>query len=583
MASNRPRPRMGWRILMGIIRVLAAAVLAVAASAALADLDIKPVEFSRVLPVVLTGEGIIYILMLGGGSVAAPILLLALVLTFALRAGIAVGAGALSPQVSGDLIGSAKFYYASFWPAAVAQVLLMAVTLRLIRPLIATRRRRMRHLSRPEVTEALEDERREEERREVLLEALTEAPDEPPTSPTVLEERQIGDLTEAVERDLSEEEVAEVLALPFDEEGAAEEAAAAEAEETASEPEEGAGEEAPLPPGVVDATPEALAIAEQAGRSPEEEGAPAPEEEAATEPEPAAAEPVSAGAPGEDTAPMTPVAPRTPEVGEIAPPENLQGMIDVIARAAGDGTDVRVWRTSDGRTVLAAVPGGTPAAGTAGHANALVSAHLEVCAWLGVDATCPQIAAGPIGAWALQAIDPAGAVILVMAARGDSAAGRLQLAAGRTAEAIRGMAQAAGEPEPPAEAASALPISLEEGLAREINEAARTLSGRFAQGWRAWRGPHRRIIAVHASPGADIEQAARRTARLVAPIERFADAVALEAPEWVAVSDGQTLLAMQWAERAGEPVVLSALTGDGAALGRVRWELAEIGRLIGEQ
>ena len=69
----------------------------------------------------------------------------------------------------------------------------------------------------------------------------------------------------------------------------------------------------------------------------------------------------------------------------------------------------------------------------------------------------------------------------------------------------------------------------------------------------------------------------------MAPIERFADAVALEAPEWVAVSDGQTLLAMQWAERAGEPVVLSALTGDGAALGRVRWELAEIGRLIGEQ
>ncbi len=590
MASSRPRQRVGVRILMGLVRVLAAAVIAIAGSAALADLSIDPVDFTRILPVILTGEGILYILMLGGGAVRAPVMLLALVLAFALRAGISVSAGELSPQVSGDLIGSAKFYYAAYWPAAVAQVLLVALTLRLIRPLIATRKRRLRPSTEPEVSEALQEDRHDEERREVLLGALAEDPDEPPVSPTVLEERQIGDLTAAIERELSEAEVVQALELPFDEEAPED---AEEAAELPAEPEEADApleDEPPLPPGVIDATPGAVREPADAPEPADEtavteEAAHVEEEPAAAELEPVAeeAETVAAAGPGEDTARFAPVAAQAPsEAEELLPASNLQGMVDAIAQAAGDGTDVRVWRTPDDRTVLAAVPAGTPAAGTGGHANTLVSAHLEICAWLGEDATCTQIAAGPIGAWALRAVDPAGGVMLLMASRGEAAAGRLQLAAERAAEAVRGMAEAAGAPEAPVPTASALPISPEKDVAKAVSEAARSLDGRFTDGWQAWRGPHRRIIAVHAAPGTDLEELARKTARLVAPIERFADAVGLESPEWVAIAAGQTLLAMHWAARGGEPAVLATLTTGGVALGRVRWELGEIARLIAE-
>ncbi|MFP4248685.1 MAG: hypothetical protein ACLFU7_03435, partial [Armatimonadota bacterium] len=280
MARKQPRSGVGVRILMGVARVLAAVVIAVAASAALADLDVRPIEFSRVLPVVLTGEGIIYILMLGGGTVAAPILLLSVLLSFVVRAGIAVAAGALSPQVTGDLLASAQFYYASYWPAAVAQVLMMAVALRLIRPLIATRTRRRRK-SRPQVADALHDSRREAERQDVLLKALAENTDEPPISPTVLEERQIGDLAEVVESEAEEEAVPEAPALPFDEEKPDE-----IEEETEAEPQ--AADEEALPPGVIDATPEAAMRASadetDAGEAPEPDGVTEePREEAAEE------------------------------------------------------------------------------------------------------------------------------------------------------------------------------------------------------------------------------------------------------------------------------------------------------------
>ncbi|MFW6155788.1 MAG: hypothetical protein ACOC7J_00600, partial [Armatimonadota bacterium] len=274
MARKQPRSGVGVRILMGVARVLAAVVIAVAASAALADLDVRPIEFSRVLPVVLTGEGIIYILMLGGGTVAAPILLLSVLLSFVVRAGIAVAAGALSPQVTGDLLASAQFYYASYWPAAVAQVLMMAVALRLIRPLIATRTRRRRK-SRPQVADALHDSRREAERQDVLLKALAENTDEPPISPTVLEERQIGDLAEVVESEAEEEAVPEAPALPFDEEKPEEAETEAEAE-TDAEAEPQAADEEALPPGVIDATPEAAMRASadetEAGEVPEPDG-----------------------------------------------------------------------------------------------------------------------------------------------------------------------------------------------------------------------------------------------------------------------------------------------------------------------
>lgn len=581
MAPNGPRAGIGVRILMGIARIIAAAVIAVVASAFLADLDIHPIDFSRVLPVVLTGEGIIYILMLGGGAVAAPILLLAVILGFAIRAGIAAAAGALSPQLSADLVANAQFYYASCWPAAAAQVVMVAVALRLIRPLIATRRRRPRR-GRPQVAEALHEDRQDEERRDVLLEAIAEDPDQPPVSPTVLEERQIGDLAEAVEQELTDDEVAQALSLPFDEEEGAEEAE--------PDPEEEPEAEESLPPGVIDATPEAEAPEEIERDEAEETEAETAEVASApavvtAEPEELAEDQPADEAPGEDTARLSPVETRESlEVGEIEPPENLQGMIDVISHAAGGDTDVRVWRTSDGRTVLAAVPSGTPAAGTGGHADALISAHLETCAWLGAGAPCRQLAATPIGAWALQALDPSAAVVLIMAARGAVAAGRMQLAADRAAGAVREMAEAAGGGgEVPEPAASALTLSPQEDVAEVVNEASRAVAGRLGDGWNAWRGPHRRIIAVHAAPGAEIDTVGRSTARLAAPIERFADAVALDGPAWLATTAGPALLAMHWAEYEGESMVLAALVTGDAAMGRVRWELAEIARGVAEQ
>ncbi|MFO8079094.1 MAG: hypothetical protein R6V07_02205 [Armatimonadota bacterium] len=609
MARKQPRSGVGVRILMGVARVLAAAVIAVAASAALADLDVRPIEFSRILPVVLTGEGIIYILMLGGGSVAAPILLLSVILSFVVRAGIAVAAGALSPQVTGDLLASAQFYYASYWPAAAAQVLMMAVALRLIRPLIATRVRRRRR-GRPQVSDALHDSRREAERQDVLLKALAENTDEPPVSPTVLEERQIGDLAEVVEREAGEEDVPEAPALPFDEE---------EPEEVEAEAAPEDAEEEALPPGVIDATPEAAMRAsadetdggsvpepdaeieetpepgsedEQVpGESPSTEAADEPgelpaetaeaAEEVAQPPETAAPE----SAPGEDTARLSPVEPAPPVDGaEPERPENLRGMIDVISDAAGAGTDVRVWRTSDGRTVIAAVPSGTPAAGTGGHADALVSAHLEICAWLGAGPTAQQLSATAIGAWALQALDPAATTVLIMAARGETAAGRIQLAAAGVAQAVREFVEAADTdraPDRPAEAASALPLSPEAQLGEMLDAASADAGGRFGTGWNAWRGPHRRIIAV--APDGDAETTARKVARMVAPIERFADAVALDGPDWTVISAGERLLASHWAEYDGESIVLAATVSGEAAIGRVRWELDEIARLMQQQ
>ncbi|GEM_PF-6099324 len=570
MAVNRPRPRVGAPILMGLLRVIAASVIAIVASAALAELAIVAVDYSRILPVMLTGEIIVYVLILGGGSVRAPVMLLAIALGVVLRAGIATAASAVSPQAGRDLLSSLQFYHAAYWPAAIAQVFLVALTLRLVRPLIATRRRRLTRRPGAATPEAAREDPEEEERRELLLGAIAEAPDEPPVRPTVLEERQIGDLTEAMEQPLTDAEVEQALALPFDEE------APEEGEQPQEEsPEQPRGEPA-----------EALTEEETAAEGPLGEAEEEATEVAATEAEGAEVEPEAvavAGEVGEDTAAFAPVSGGPSEGEEMAPPSNLQGMVDVITRAAGEGTDVRVWRTPDGRTIVAAVPAGTPAAATGGHANSLVSAHLDICAWLGADGTCTQIASGPIGAWALRAVDQPGSVMLMMASRGGAVAGRLQVAAERSADAVLAMVEAANEPDgsEPAEAEDArVPISPEPGVAAAVNEATRAVAGRFAGGWSAWRGPHRRIIAAHAAPGVDLQDLGRKAARLVGPIERFADAVALDAPEWIALSSGERLLALHWADYGGQPAVLVVLTEGGAALGRVRWELGEIARLI---
>jgi hypothetical protein len=69
---------------------------------------------------------------------------------------------------------------------------------------------------------------------------------------------------------------------------------------------------------------------------------------------------------------------------------------------------------------------------------------------------------------------------------------------------------------------------------------------------------------------------------MVAPVERFADAVALDGPQWLALSASGSLLALHWAEREDESIVLAATVSETTALGRVRWELGEMARQVAE-
>ncbi|MGC9320117.1 MAG: hypothetical protein ACP5KN_18945, partial [Armatimonadota bacterium] len=311
MPSRRPRRSVGGRILLGLARVLATAIIAVAASAALAGLHLRPVDFSRILPVILTGEGILYILVLGGGAVAGPVLLLTVALAFALRFGIAAAAAAVSPHGGGDLIAGAQFYWASYWPAAVAQVLLVTLLLRLIKPLVARRRRRPRPRRSQEPAEEVDDERRE-----LLLAALDEAPDEPPESPTALEEQQIGDLAEVAQppAESGGEEGVQELALPLDDrEPEPEGPAAAEKvpSEAASDAADEEAEEPPLPPGVIDATPQVVHEREESSEPQPHE----PEPDTAEEEEAPPVELPERPAPVEDTATLEPVAAQEPTAG----------------------------------------------------------------------------------------------------------------------------------------------------------------------------------------------------------------------------------------------------------------------------
>ncbi len=556
MTPDRRDPPLWRRLLMGIARVLAAAVVAVAASAALAELEIAPIEFGRALPVVLTGEGIIYVLMLGGGAVAGPVMLLTLVLAFAARAGIAIGASALSPQEGGELIAGAKFYYAAYWPSAVAQVLLMAVLLRLIRPLIARRRRPRRATPRPSPADEIIDDTT----REALLAALEESPDAPPVSPTVLEEQQLGDLGEQIEVDIEEELPAQELALPLDEPGP---------------PEEG-----PLPPGVIDATPEAEAATP--GEVAEEPVA----AEIAAEPEPASVggvgQPVAAP-PGESTDHLEPVAEAEDaaeaaseqDVGPPAPARNLQEMVAVIADAAGGAADVRVWGATDGRTVIAAVPSGTPAAGTAAHADALARTHVSLCAWLGVDATCLQLTGTPLGAFALRALDECAGVLLLLAGRGEAAAGRLELTMNRAAESVQGLAPVAAFASPPA-LPEMTPLREHRALVKRVADAARAVGGHLAHGWRGYRTADGRPVLVGTPTGIDGEVLGRIATAAADCVASFTDALALDRPSWLTVTGGNTVLALGWEHIAGEDTLLVAVCEDSGGVGRVRWELSAI-------
>lgn len=599
MTRGRPQPPLRARILMGIVRTLAAAVIAIVASVALAGLDVRPIEFSRVLPIVLVAEVILYILMLGGGRIAGPVLLITLVAALILRAGLAVGAAALSPRAGGDLLADAQFYYASYWPAAIVQILVMLVLLRLLRPLIGRRPRRRRPIPTPKPEEIMDDATRD-----ALLAALEQSPDAPPESPTVLEERQIGDLAEPPPAPAGTTPERQDLALPFEES-----ASAVELEPVAAEK---VGVEVSLPPGVIDATPEAIAAraaTEQAAEAAAANEEPVAEETAAEQPVAAAAvagqapswrsaieaaeevtmvgppvTPAPAPAPGEDTAPLEPMVQAEPPAAAPAPgpaapapvPQDLRELMAVITEAAGgEGAELRVWATTHGATILAAVPSGTPATGTGARADALARVHAHLCSWLGAAGTATQLVATPLGAYVLRALDGSGHALLLLAERGPAAAAHLELTSARVVESARGLVADLPPPAPPA--APPLPaVRADLSLRDRIAATTEAVGGRIVAHWQGWRRADRRPLLVATPPGIEPESMARHVAALADAVEDLSDALALDGPSWLALADERVLLVLAWEPLGGEEVLLAAVSDRPDTLGRMRWELARV-------
>jgi len=201
-------------VLMVGVWALATVVLATFLSAALGQAGFAQIDFRRALPVVLVGEGLIYILVLGGGLVPGPILLVAVALAFVLRAAIAVLTTELAPPGRVDnLLVAAQYYYASCWPAAGVQILLVVLLLRLSRRVLA----RGRRARRPARWRAGPDTDEMTGRREHLIAVLTEAPDAPPRQGVGLpiEEQQIGDLAEVEVPAIEQPAVSPELDIPL--------------------------------------------------------------------------------------------------------------------------------------------------------------------------------------------------------------------------------------------------------------------------------------------------------------------------------------------------------------------------------
>jgi len=545
---TRPSP------VIAVLVALATVVLGVFSSAALADLEFATVSFARALPVFVMGEGLIYLLMLGGGGVAAPALFTAWAIGFIVRAGFAMLAQMLSPVAgAGDLFAGWQFYYAAYWPAAVASVLLVACGLRLIRPVIARRRRLRRPKRAPAASgEPIEDSAA---RREQLLAALTDSPDAPPESTTVLEERQLGDLAEPVEED--EEEPSDrrwEMMLPLlEEEG--------DADEPGEEP-------APAPEAI---EPEPTVPAEPVAPLIEIEDAVAADDvedskssEASEPDEPAI----------EDTAKLDPVTaddgPTTAQVG------SLQSMIDVVASRTSSERDlgIRVWRTGDQRTVLAAIPAGPSAADASGCADAVVRGHVAMCRWLGESPTVTQVLAADAGACSLRALDEDGGLLVMAAGTGEDAAERLP---GVVAEVADALAELAGTIEAPLPngANGGVTVEADEVLARAVSDAA-GLGGALPSRWSAFAADSGLRVAIAAPEGADPSELAVALAGAVDAAADFVAALQLGELSHLALTADGAMLTACAAELAGGPGVLAALTPSGPTPGLIADELRRV-------
>jgi hypothetical protein len=429
--------------------------------------------------------------------------------------------------------------------------------------------------------------------RDALLAALEQSPGAPPESPTVLEERQIGDLAEPPPAPAGTTPERQNLALPFEESASAVELEPVAAEEI--------GAEVSLPPGVIDATPEAIAAraaTEQAAEAAAANEESVAEETAAEQPVAAAAvagqapswrsaieaaeevtmvgppvTPAPAPAPGEDTAPLEPMVQAEPPAAAPAPgpaapapvPQDLRELMAVIAEAAG----------GDGATILAAVPSGTPATGTGARADALARVHAHLCSWLGAADTATQLVATPLGAYVLRALDGSGHALLLLAERGPAAAAHLELTSARVVESARGLVADLPPPAPPA--APPLPaVRADLSLRDRIAATTEAIGGRIVAHWQGWRRADRRPLLVATPPGIEPESMARHVAALADAVESLSDALALDGPSWLALVDERVLLVLAWEPLGGEEVLLAAVSDRPDTLGRMRWELARV-------
>jgi len=540
---------------------LATLTIATIGSAALGDIGVQEIEFWRALPVVLLGEALIYILVLGGGLVPGAVLVLAFVLGFVFRAGIALLATGLAPRGQAEaLLVGAQYYYASCWPAAAMQIILVALLLRLSRRALVRRRRPRRAVRQPVAV----SEEETISRREHVMAALMEDTDAPPMSATVAEEQQIGDL------------------------GALEETA---------------GAQAPMPPRVDRQLPfEAEAPAEPVAAESDEGGGEETDEvvsepaEAETGEETEALEPVLTGAeepadvaepPGEAVPPPAalPPADLEPPEEEVEPPDRtLQDMIDaVVSRLGGDGeAQIRVWHTADQRTILAALPASAAAAEIGPEADGLIRAHLLLCAQLGVAPTDLQLGAVDGGGYAVRALDEGGALMLLLSSTGDLATGRLEMVAESVFDSLRDLAtdvQALGASvQPPPKAALAEVPALSE----RISDASMRLTSSRPMQWRAHRRGPDEIIAVATAPGADSALAAEAIAAGADAAVALASALELGELSWFGMSGRSANLAVCRCYLEGSPALLGCVSSPSVSIGQALWDLRRLAGLVAE-
>ncbi|HUS79722.1 MAG TPA: hypothetical protein VM283_00555, partial [Armatimonadota bacterium] len=396
-------------------------------------------------------------------------------------------------------------------------------------------------------------------RREQLLVALTETPDAPPQSTTVLEERQIGDLAELPP---GADEGAQAdhrweLVLPLLEDGsgggAHPEPPAAEpvAPPAGAPPGDGAAPtgDAAAPTGD-DAPPQPAAEPEPGPDAPAE--ATPPPAEPPVQARPAPDQPAPDPQPVDDTARLDPVTPATPG--------SLQRMVDVVAARAGEAeVQMRVWRTADHRTILAAVPPGAQAREAAALAERVVRGYLALSRWLGQPPTWSLIARTEGGAWALRSLDQSAAVLLMIAGGGEEATVRLPVVLVEVADALGDIPDLSVAGPLPPEGTGADELAPDDALALALAEAT-GLDPSLPPQWSSWRDPDGAWVALAAPEGTDPAGLAAHLALAVPAAAGLALALDLGELLWLALPGRSSTVTACPAASGGQAGVIAALT-----------------------